>query len=80
MNNKLNSLVRPLSRRILPLTFRSILLTALFMTIVSPASPALAATTPVTLTITELRQTGGNFDIFIMPNNIGIAVMNDIMC
>ncbi len=63
MNNKLNSLVRPLSGRILPLIFRSILFTALFLPIASPASPALAATTPVTVTITELDQTGDNFDL-----------------
>jgi hypothetical protein len=63
MNHKLNSLVRPLSARILSLIFRSILLTALFLPIGSPTSPALAATTPVTLTITELRQTGSDFDL-----------------
>lgn len=62
MNNKLKSLVRLISGGIPPLIFRSILLLALFLTIVSPASPALAATTPVTLTITELHQTGDNFD------------------
>ncbi len=63
MNNKLISLVRPLSGRIPRLVFCSILLTVLFLPIASPATPALAATTPVTLTITELIQTGDNFDL-----------------
>ena len=63
MNSKLNSLVRPFTGRILPLLFRSILLTVFFLPIVSPVTPALAADTPVTLTITELIQTGGDFDL-----------------
>lgn len=54
---------RLLSRRILPLLFRSLLFAALFLPLASPAKPALAATRPVTLTIPELDQLGSSFDI-----------------
>jgi uncharacterized repeat protein (TIGR01451 family) len=59
MHSYPKTLARPSSRGIMPLILRGILFTALFLPI---ASPALAATTPVTVTIWDLEQTGGNFD------------------
>ena len=62
MNNKLHLLLGQVAQRILPLLVRTALLTALFLPIASPATHVRAATTPVTLTISELDQTGSNFD------------------
>jgi uncharacterized repeat protein (TIGR01451 family) len=58
MYNNSNTLARPLFGRTAALILRSILFAALLLQIASPASPALAATGPVTVTINYLGQLG----------------------
>ena len=66
MHSNPTDLSRVSARKIVALILRSILFTALFLPIASPARPALAATRPVTLTINELDQLG-SFD----PTTLG---------
>ncbi len=58
MQSNTNIFARQLSRRIAALVLRGILFAALLLPIAVPASPALAATTPVTVTIYFLEQWG----------------------